>query len=112
MYRSTDAGETWTHLGLDDARHIARIVIDPRNPDRVFVAAMGHASGKNAMRGVYRSNDGGKSWQRVLFGDDSTGAGPVRIPDSGWRNGARVSRTRGHAAGSARTPWVRRTDCG
>jgi len=74
MYRSTDAGETWTHLGLDDARHIARIVVDPRNPDRVFVAALGHGSGKNTTRGVYRSNDGGKSWQRVLYSDDSTGA--------------------------------------
>ena len=83
MYRSTDAGQTWTHLGLDDARHIARIVVDPRDPDRVFVAAMGHASGKNATRGVYRTSDGGKTWQRVLFTDDSTGAdrrrdGPVQ----------------------------------
>jgi photosystem II stability/assembly factor-like uncharacterized protein len=74
MYRSTDAGETWTHLGLDDARHIARIVVDPRNPDRVFVAALGHGSGKNTTRGVYRSMDGGKNWQRVLYSDDSTGA--------------------------------------
>ena len=74
LYRSTDAGETWTHLGLDDARHIARIVVDPRNPDRVFVAALGHGSGKNTTRGVYRSSDGGKSWQRVLYADDSTGA--------------------------------------
>src|SRR3954469_16471423 len=74
MYRSTDAGQTWSHIGLDDARHIARIVVDPRNPDQVYVAAMGHASGKNSMRGVYRSTDGGKSWQRVLFVDDSTGA--------------------------------------
>ena len=74
MYRSTDAGETWTHLGLDDARHIARIVVDPRNPDRVFVAALGHGSGKNTTRGVYRSTDGGKNWQRVLYSDDSTGA--------------------------------------
>jgi len=54
MYRSTDAGQTWTHLGLDDAQHIARIVVDPRDPDRVIVAAMGHASGKNTTRGVYR----------------------------------------------------------
>jgi photosystem II stability/assembly factor-like uncharacterized protein len=74
MYRSTDAGETWSNLGLTDARHIARIVVDPRNPDRVFVAALGHGSGKNTTRGVYRSNDGGKNWQRVLYSDDSTGA--------------------------------------
>jgi len=79
MYRSTDAGETWSYLGLTDARHIARIVVDPRNPDRVFVASMGHASGKNTTRGVYRSTDGGKSWQRVLFGDDSTGAIDVAL---------------------------------
>jgi photosystem II stability/assembly factor-like uncharacterized protein len=74
MYRSTDAGQTWMSLGLSDARHIARIVVDPRDPDRVLVAAMGHASGPNSTRGVYRTNDGGKSWQRVLFADDSTGA--------------------------------------
>jgi photosystem II stability/assembly factor-like uncharacterized protein len=74
MYRSTDAGQTWSHIGLDDARHIARIVVDPRNPDHVYVAAMGHASGPNSTRGVYRSLDGGKAWQRVLFVDDSTGA--------------------------------------
>jgi photosystem II stability/assembly factor-like uncharacterized protein len=74
MYRSTDAGQTWTHLGLDDARHIARIAVDPHDPDRVYVAAMGRASGRNATRGVYRSKDGGKSWERVLFTNDSTGA--------------------------------------
>ncbi|HTR79472.1 MAG TPA: glycosyl hydrolase, partial [Gemmatimonadaceae bacterium] len=74
MYRSTDAGRTWTHLGLDDARQIARIVVDPRDANRVFVAAMGHASGPNPMRGVYRSVDGGATWQRILFADDSTGA--------------------------------------
>ncbi|HEX4681486.1 MAG TPA: glycosyl hydrolase, partial [Gemmatimonadaceae bacterium] len=62
MYRSTDAGQSWTHLGLDDARHIARIVVDPRDPDRVFVAAMGHASGRNTMRGVYRTTNGGRDW--------------------------------------------------
>lgn len=85
MYRSTDAGQSWQHLGLDDARHIARIAIDPRDPDRVFVAAMGHASGKNAMRGIYRSTDGGKAWQRVLFVDDSTGAIDVAMDPSNSR---------------------------
>ncbi|HEX8945572.1 MAG TPA: glycosyl hydrolase, partial [Gemmatimonadaceae bacterium] len=85
MYRSTDAGQTWTHLGLDDAQHIARIVVDPRDPDRVIVAAMGHASGKNAMRGVYRSTDGGKTWHRILFADDSTGAIDVAMDPSNPR---------------------------
>ncbi|HKO14915.1 MAG TPA: glycosyl hydrolase [Gemmatimonadaceae bacterium] len=74
MYRSTDAGQTWTHLGLDDARHIARIVVDPRDADVVFVAAMGHGAGPNPMRGIFRSRDGGHTWDRVLFVDDSTGA--------------------------------------
>ena len=74
MYRTTDGGETWTHLGLDDARHIARIVVDPRDPDVVFAAAMGHAFGPNATRGVFRSRDGGRNWQKVLFLNDSTGA--------------------------------------
>jgi photosystem II stability/assembly factor-like uncharacterized protein len=74
MYRSTDAGQTWTHLGLDDARQIARIVVDPRDPDRVFVAAMGHASGRNTTRGIYRTTNGGKTWDRMLYVNDSTGA--------------------------------------
>ena len=74
MYKSTDAGKTWTHIGLDDSQHIPRLAIDPKNPDRVFVAALGHASGPNPERGVYRSLDGGKSWKQVLFKDDKTGA--------------------------------------
>ena len=74
MYKSIDAGKTWTHIGLDDSRHIARILIDPTNPDIVFVAAEGHAFGPNEERGVFRSTDGGKSWQKVLYKDDKTGA--------------------------------------
>jgi photosystem II stability/assembly factor-like uncharacterized protein len=74
MYRSTDGGETWTHLGLADTRQIGRIQIDPRDPDRVYVAALGHTFGPNADRGVFRTRDGGASWQRVLFTNDSTGA--------------------------------------
>lgn len=85
MYRSTDAGESWTHLGLDDARHIARIVVDPRDADRVYVAALGHASGPNPTRGVYRSTDGGKTWRRVLFLDDSTGAIDIAMDPSNPR---------------------------
>lgn len=74
MYRSTDGGATWHSLGLGDTRHIAAVRVDPRDPDLVYVAAMGHAFGPNATRGVYRSRDGGHTWQRVLFVDDSTGA--------------------------------------
>ncbi|HET7564641.1 MAG TPA: glycosyl hydrolase, partial [Gemmatimonadaceae bacterium] len=74
MSRSTDGGETWEHLGLDDARHISAIRVDPSNPDVVYAAATGHAFGSNPVRGVYRSRDGGRSWQRVLFIDDSTAA--------------------------------------
>ncbi len=85
MYRSTDAGLTWRSLGLQDARHIARIVIDPRDPDRALVAAMGHASGNNSMRGVYRTTDGGKNWQRVLFANDSTGAIDLAMDPSNSR---------------------------
>ncbi|HJU75044.1 MAG TPA: glycosyl hydrolase [Gemmatimonadaceae bacterium] len=74
VYRTTDGGLTWVSLGLRETHQIGRIRIDPRNPDRVFVAAMGHAFGPNAERGVFRTSDGGKTWQKVLFVDDSTGA--------------------------------------
>jgi photosystem II stability/assembly factor-like uncharacterized protein len=74
VYKSVDAGKTWTHLGLEDTRHIGRVIVDPRNPDVVFVAALGHAFGKNAERGVFRTTDGGKSWEKVLYKDDKTGA--------------------------------------
>ena len=74
MWRSTDGGATWRHLGLEDTRHIAVVRVHPRNPDLVYVAAMGHAFGPNPTRGVFRSADGGTTWQKVLFVDDSTGA--------------------------------------
>jgi photosystem II stability/assembly factor-like uncharacterized protein len=74
VYRSTDGGDTWTHLGLEATRHIARVRIDPRDPDRVYVAALGHAFGPNPERGVYRSRDGGRTWELVLFVSDATGA--------------------------------------
>ena len=74
MWRSTDGGQRWQHLGLEDARHIAAVRVDPRDPELVYVAAMGHAFGPNATRGVFRSKDGGKTWQKMLFVDDSTGA--------------------------------------
>jgi photosystem II stability/assembly factor-like uncharacterized protein len=74
VYRSADGGKTWARLGLADTRQIGRILVDPRDPNLVFVAALGHAYGPNAERGVFRSKDGGKTWQRVLFRDADTGA--------------------------------------
>jgi photosystem II stability/assembly factor-like uncharacterized protein len=74
VYRSTDAGRTWTHAGLREAEQIGRMQVDPRDPDRVYVAALGHTFGPNKERGVFRSKDGGKSWQHVLFVDENTGA--------------------------------------
>jgi photosystem II stability/assembly factor-like uncharacterized protein len=74
MYKSTDAGKTWTHLGLEDTRQIGRVIVDPKNADVVFVAAMGHVYGPNTERGVYRSRDGGKSWRKVLFKNENVGA--------------------------------------
>jgi len=79
MHKSTDAGKTWTHLGLEDSRQIARIVVDRDDPDRVFVAALGHAYGPNKERGVFRSTDGGQTWKQVLFKDEDTGAIDVAI---------------------------------
>jgi photosystem II stability/assembly factor-like uncharacterized protein len=74
VYKSTDAGRTWQHLGLREARQIAAIVVDPRDPNRLFVAALGHPYGANAERGVFRSTDGGRSFEKVLYKDENTGA--------------------------------------
>ncbi len=74
FYKSTDAGKTWTHLGLRDAQQITAIVVDPKNPDRVFVAVQGHPYGPNQERGVFRSLDGGKTFKKVLYKDENTGA--------------------------------------
>jgi photosystem II stability/assembly factor-like uncharacterized protein len=73
MYKSTDGGKTWMHIGLEDSRQIGRILVDPRDANKVFVAALGHAYGPNQERGVFRSKDGGKSWQKILFHDENTG---------------------------------------
>jgi photosystem II stability/assembly factor-like uncharacterized protein len=74
VYKSVDAGKTWKNIGLKDTLHIAKVLVDPRNPDVVFVAALGHAYGPNTERGVFRTADGGKIWEKVLYKDDKTGA--------------------------------------
>src|SRR6476661_5815798 len=81
VYKSIDAGRTWTHLGLDETHHIGKIAIDPRNPAHVSVAAIGKLYAANKERGVFRSRDGGQSWQKVL-GDDNVGAVEVVIDPS------------------------------
>lgn len=79
VYKSTDGGKTWSHAGLEDTRQIGALVVDPRNPDIVLVAALGHAFGPNAERGVFRTTDGGKSWTKVLYRDEQTGAIDVSL---------------------------------
>ncbi|HLW52610.1 MAG TPA: glycosyl hydrolase [Candidatus Angelobacter sp.] len=74
VYKSVDGGKTWKHLGLKDTRHIGAVIIDPKNPNIVFVAALGHAYGQNEERGVFRTTDGGATWQKVLYKDAKTGA--------------------------------------
>jgi photosystem II stability/assembly factor-like uncharacterized protein len=74
VYKSVDAGRTWTPSGLADTHHIGRIVVHPSNPDIVYVAAAGHLWGPNAERGVFKTADGGRTWTRVLYVDDNTGA--------------------------------------
>ncbi|GAB3014566.1 WD40/YVTN/BNR-like repeat-containing protein [Spirosoma pulveris] len=79
MYKSTDAGKTWSFLGLKDGQQIGGISIDPTNENRVFAAVLGHPYGPNTERGVYRTIDGGKNWERVLYKDENTGAVQVTI---------------------------------
>ncbi|WP_461128812.1 WD40/YVTN/BNR-like repeat-containing protein [Spirosoma aerophilum] len=79
MYKSTDAGKTWSFLGLKDGQQIGGISIDPTNENRVFAAVLGHPYGPNTERGVYRTVDGGKNWERVLYKDENTGAVQVTI---------------------------------
>jgi photosystem II stability/assembly factor-like uncharacterized protein len=79
VYKSTDGGKSWTHLGLEDTQHVGKIAVHPTNPDVVFVAAIGHFYAANPERGVFRSRDGGKSWQKVLFRGPDVGAIEVVI---------------------------------
>src|SRR5437660_3061809 len=82
IYKSTDAGKTWTHLGLRDGQQIAQLVIDPKTSDRLFVAVAGHPYGPNEERGIYRSVDGGKTFEKVLYRDENAGASDVHIDPS------------------------------
>ncbi len=74
IYKSTDAGKTWTHLGLRDGQQIGAIIVDPHDPNRLLVAVLGHPYGANEERGVYRSTDGAQTWEKVLYKDENTGA--------------------------------------
>jgi len=82
IYKSTDAGKTWTHLGLRDGQQIPALAIDPRDPNRVFAAVLGHPYGPNAERGIFRSTDGGANWKKVLYKDENTGGSDVEIDPS------------------------------
>ena len=73
VYRSSDAGATWKHLGLRDGQQIPQIAVDPKDPNRLFVAVLGHPYGPNEERGIFRSTDGGETFQRVLYKDADTG---------------------------------------
>jgi photosystem II stability/assembly factor-like uncharacterized protein len=82
MYKSEDGGKTWQHLGLDDTRQIGSIVVDPHDANVAYVAALGHQYGPNAQRGVFKTTDGGKSWNKVLYKDENTGATALAMDPS------------------------------
>jgi photosystem II stability/assembly factor-like uncharacterized protein len=110
VYKSTDGGKTWKHMGLSDGQQIPAIQVDPRDPNRVFVAVLGHPYGPNAERGVFRSTDGGQTWQKILYKDENTGAVALEFDPSNaqivyavlwssrqgpWENGAWQGKTSG-----------------
>jgi len=80
IYRSTDAGKTWTHLGLQGGEQIPALVVDPTNPDRLFAAVLGHPYGPNEERGIFRSDDGGKTWKKLLYKGDRVGGVNAPFP--------------------------------
>jgi photosystem II stability/assembly factor-like uncharacterized protein len=82
IYKSTDAGKTWTHLGLRDGQQIPALAVDPRDANRIYAAVLGHPYGPNEERGLYRSTDGGQSWQKIISKDENTGASDVEIDPS------------------------------
>ena len=79
VYKSTDAGKTWTHIGLDNTRHISDVIIHPKNPDIIYVSAQGAQYASSEERGIYKTTDGGKSWKKVLFVDTITGASSLSM---------------------------------
>jgi len=79
VWKSTDSGHTWKNMGLQDTYQISRVIVHPHDPDLVYVAALGHVWGSNSDRGIYRSSDGGKSWKKILFVDDKTGASDLSM---------------------------------
>ena len=79
VYKSTDGGKTWAHLGLSDSQQIPALAIDPSDPNRIFAAVLGHPYGSNTERGIFRSTDGGTTWQKVLYKDENTGGSDVEI---------------------------------
>src|SRR5436853_4313510 len=82
VYKSTDAGQTWIHLGLRDGQQIPQIAVDPHDPNRLFVAVLGHPYGPNQERGIFRSTDGGQTFQKVLYKDENVGGNDVDIDPS------------------------------
>jgi len=82
IYKSVDGGKTWTHLGLSEGQQIPALAVDPRDPNRVFAAVLGHPYGPNQERGIFRSGDGGATWQKVLYKDENTGGSDVAIDPS------------------------------
>ena len=85
IYKSTDAGKTWQHLGLRDGQQIGAILVDPHNSNLVYVAVLGHPYGPNEERGVFRSTDGGQNWQKILYKDENTGAGALAFDPANSR---------------------------
>ena len=82
VYKSTDSGKTWTNMGLAETRHISRIVVNPGDPNIAYVAAMGHLWGPNEERGIYKTIDGGKTWQKILYVDEKTGFADLALDPS------------------------------
>jgi photosystem II stability/assembly factor-like uncharacterized protein len=82
IYKSTDAGKTWAHLGLENAQQIPALVVDPHDPNRLFAAVLGHPYGPSAERGIFRSSDGGVTWQKVLYKDENTGGSDIAMDPS------------------------------